>query len=255
MPSVAPGVRSSKASAAQEPPVKEAVREVVAGDPGRAAQHWLGWLSLAALVLFIGDTYLVTSGSLLNGFDVPVSRAVQAFPWGPIGNLMTLTNDSGGWGQVILGAVAVVGLFFYERRAGLLMALGAIGSALDSVVKTSIARHRPTADLVSVLHDSAGYSYPSGHAVFFTWLAFILAVVFAPRIRPSRRFAIWTPALLLIVIVCLGRVWSGAHWPSDVIGGFLLGLSWSAFVLWLPERWLPAPKWRWFSRGRARKAA
>jgi undecaprenyl-diphosphatase len=236
--------------------VKRAVKEVIAGDPGRAARRWLGWLSIAALVLFIGDTYLVTSGALLKGFDVPAARAVQAFPWGPIGSLMTLTNDSGGWGQVILGAVAVVGLFFYERRAGWLVALGAIGSVIDSLVKTSIARHRPTADLVAVLHASAGYSYPSGHAVFFTWLAFMLAVVFAPRVRPSRRVAIWLAAVALILIACVGRVWAGAHWPSDVIGGFLLALSWSAFVLSLPERWLPAPSWHWFSRlGRARKTA
>jgi undecaprenyl-diphosphatase len=205
-----------------------------------------------ALVAFVIDSFLVANGSLLTAFDIPVEHAVQGIPWGPIGTLMTLTNNSGGWGQVILGASAVVGLFFYERRAGWLMALGAIGSVLDSVFKSSFARHRPTADLVTVLHDSAGYSYPSGHAVFFTWLAFMLAVVFAPRLRPSRRALVWVPALLLIVVACLGRVWAGAHWPSDVIGGFLLGLSWSAFVLFLPERWLPSPSWTWFRRGRAR---
>lgn len=247
---------SSDRTGAPEPPVKQAVAEVIAGDPGRAAQRWLGWLSLAALLLFIGDTYLVTTGTLLTGFDIPVSRVVQAFNWGPIGWLMTLTNASGGWGQVIIGVVAVVGLFFYERRAGWLMALGAVGSLIDSVVKTSIARHRPTADLVSVLNSSAGYSYPSGHAVFFTWLAFMLAVVFAPRVRPSRRVLVWLAAGALILVACVGRVWAGAHWPSDVIGGFLLALSWSAFVLWVPARWLPAPNWRWFSRfGRAKRTA
>jgi len=149
------------------------------------------------------------------------------------------------WATV--GVAAVVGMFIYERRAGMLMALGAGASVLDSVLKVSIARHRPTTDVVAVLHNSAGYSYPSGHAVFFTWVAFMLAVAFVPHVRPSRRVLIWVAAGALIFIVCLGRVWAGAHWPSDVIGGFLFALAWSAFVLAVPERWLPAPGRRWFS--------
>jgi len=31
-----------------------------------------------------------------------------------------------------------------------------------------------------------------------------------------------------------------------VIGGAMLGIGWSAFVLWLPERWLPSPSLKWF---------
>jgi undecaprenyl-diphosphatase len=122
---------------------------------------------------------------------------------------------------------------------------------IDAVLKTSIARQRPTTDLVAIVAHANGYSYPSGHAVFFTWLCFMLAASLAPRLRRRRRLLLWTAALALDLIVCLGRVWAGAHWPTDVAGGFLLGLSWSAFVLWLPERWLPAPSWRWIRLGRA----
>jgi undecaprenyl-diphosphatase len=230
----------------------QAVEEVGAGRPGVAARRWLGVVSAVALMLFVGDAILVSSGILLRGFDIPVETAVQRFPWGPIAALMRLTNASGGWGQVILAVVAVVGLFLYERRAGLLMALGCFGSVIDSVLKTSFARHRPTADIVSVLDVSKGYSFPSGHAVFFTWLAFMLAVAFAPKMRPAMRPLLWLAAGALIVIACVGRVWAGAHWPSDVIGGFLLALSWSAFVLCVPERWLPGPAWSWI-RGRLRQ--
>ena len=58
-------------------------------------------------------------------------------------------------------------------------------------------------------------------------------------------------ARTLPALTCLARVWAGDHWPSDVLGGVLLGIGWSAFVLWLPERWLPSPSFRWFG-GRAR---
>ncbi|MFN2462910.1 MAG: phosphatase PAP2 family protein [Candidatus Dormibacteria bacterium] len=233
---------------------QQAAAEVLSGVPGAIGKRWLAVISLVSVVLFIVDTILVVRGTLLRGFDIPVEHAVQSVEWGPVATVMRLTNASGGWGQVILGLVAVAGLFLLERRAGLLMALGCIGSVIDSFIKVSISRHRPTTDLVAVLDPSRGYSYPSGHAVFFTWLAFMLAAALAPRVRPSARPILWLGALLLAVVVCLGRVWAGAHWPSDVIGGFLLALAWSAFVLWLPENWLPEPNLSWV-RGRLRRTA
>src|SRR5207245_2059559 len=102
-----------------------------------------------------------------------------------------------------------------------------------------VARQRPAADLIHILTPAPGYSYPSGHAVFFTWLSFMLAFSLAPHVRPRRRWMLWIAAAIVVFFACCARVWAGAHWPSDVAGGFLLGLGWSAFVVWLPERWLP----------------
>ncbi len=231
----------------------KAVAEVLAGEPGRAARRWLGPLTLVAFALFCLNSVLVLSGASRAGFDVPIERAVHALPWGPLTYWMTLTNITGGLIQDLFGAAVVVALFLWDRRAGYLMALGAVGSLIDQVIKVSIQRHRPTADLVTILNPSSGYSYPSGHAVFFTWLCFMLAASISPRVRPRWRKWLWGGAGVVIFLACAGRVWAGAHWPTDVIGGFLLGLGWSAFILWLPERWLPSPSWRWV-RGRRVKA-
>ncbi|HEV8252236.1 MAG TPA: phosphatase PAP2 family protein, partial [Candidatus Limnocylindria bacterium] len=152
------------------------------------------------------------------------------------------------------GAVAVLVLLIWERRSGYLMAIGSVSSLIDNLIKLWMARQRPTSDLVHILAPGPGYSYPSGHAVFFTWLSFMLAFSLAPHVRPRRRWILWSGAAVVIVLACLARVWAGAHWPSDVSGGFLLGLGWSAFVVWLPERWLPSPTWKWF-RGMRRRAA
>jgi len=197
-----------------------------------------------ALALFLADTYLVLNFLPLP-FDRPIALAVQTFNWGPLAWVMELTNASSGVGQYALGAVAVIAMLAWERRAGFLLALGAVASVLDSILKVSIQRRRPTADLVKILDPSPGYSYPSGHAVFFTWLCFMVAAAVAPRVSPRSRMAVWGVAAGIVFLACTGRVWGGAHWPSDVVGGFLLGLAWSAFVLWLPERWLPSPSRRW----------
>ena len=232
-------------------PVEKAAREVLAGQPRSTARAWLGPLTLAVAIVFALDTYLVATRPLLP-FDVPVAAFVQSFPWGPVTYVFQVINSTAGYVQVAVGAGAVLLLFFWERRAGYLMAIGAVSSLLDNIIKSVMARQRPTADLVHILTPAPGYSYPSGHAVFFTWLSFMVAFSIAPRVRPAYRWLLWTAATLVIVLACLARVWAGDHWPSDVAGGFLLGLGWSAFVIWLPERWLPSPDWKWL-RGRAQR--
>jgi undecaprenyl-diphosphatase len=224
---------------------KQAVAEVIAGRPGPTARRWLGPTALVVFALFAIDTFLVEANDVLP-FDVPIARFVQQLNWGPLVYPMQLINASAGIWQVLLGAVAVVALFVYERRAGWLMLIGSISSLLDNLIKLVISRQRPPADLVHILSPTTGFSFPSGHAVFFTWMAFMIAVSLAPKTRPALRPILWILVVVVILLTCIARVWAGAHWPSDVIGGVLLGIGWSAFVLWLPERWLPSPSFRWF---------
>jgi membrane-associated phospholipid phosphatase len=226
---------------------KQAAAEVLAGRPGPTARRWLGPTALVVFVLFAIDTYLVVANQVLP-FDVPIARFIQQLNWGPVVYPMELINASAGIWQVLLGALAVVALFILERRAGWLMLIGSLSSLFDNLIKLVMSRQRPPADLVHILSPTTGFSYPSGHAVFFTWMSFMLAISIAPKIRPAFRPILWIVAAVVIVLTCIARVWAGAHWPSDVIGGVLLGIGWSAFVLWLPERWLPAPTFRWFRR-------
>lgn len=226
---------------------KQAAAEVLAGRPGPTARRWLGPTALVVFVLFAIDTWLVIANDVLP-FDVPVARFIQQLNWGPLVYPMDLINTTAGIWQVLVGAAAIVGLFVFERRAGWLMLIGSISSVLDNLIKLAISRQRPPADLVHILSPTTGFSYPSGHAVFFTWMSFMIAVSIAPKIRPAYRPLLWIVAVVVIVLTCIARVWAGAHWPSDVLGGVLLGIGWSAFVLWLPERWLPSPTFKWFRR-------
>jgi undecaprenyl-diphosphatase len=229
---------------------KQAAAEVLAGKPGPTARRWLGPTALIVFALFAIDTYLVVQNQVLP-FDIPITTFIQQLIWGPLTYAFDLINVTAGILQVAVGLGAVILLFVVERRAGWLMAIGSISSLLDNIIKLVISRQRPPADLVHILNPTTGFSYPSGHAVFFTWLSFMLAFALAPRVHPRYRPILWIAAAVVIVLTCLARVWAGAHWPSDVLGGVLLGIGWSAFVLWLPERWLPSPTFRWF-RGRAR---
>src|ERR1700736_440406 len=233
---------------------QQAAKEILGGEPQAARRRVLSPAALVMFVLLAIDTYLVGNGALTS-IDIPITTFVQSVNWGPIVYVFDLINISAGYWQVLIGLVAIVALFIVERRAGWLMLIGSISSLLDNIIKLLVSRARPTVDLVHILTPASGFSYPSGHAVFFTWMSFMLAASLAPRIKPVYRPLLWSLALLVIVLTCLARVWAGDHWPSDVIGGVLLGAGWSAFVLWLPEKWLPSPSMRWFGRGISPRSA
>lgn len=195
-------------------------------------------VSIVAALLFAVNTLLVLN-HLTSGIDVRLEVLAQSVPWGPLIPVMNFTNRTGGLIQDAAGAAIVIGMLIFERRAGLLMAFGAGGSLLAQIFKVALGRHRPGIDVVKVLDPSNGYSYPSGHAVFFTWIAVMLAISLVPHLSRKWRIVAWTLAAAVIFVGGMGRVWAGAHWPSDVTGGIFLAISWCAFVLWFPERFFP----------------
>jgi undecaprenyl-diphosphatase len=229
--------------------VGQAAAEVGRGKPGSAARHWLWRVALAAFLLFLVDSYYVVGG-IYTLVDRAIELFVQGFPWGPIVYLFNATNALSGIWQLLAGLLFAIVVAIWDRRAGWLLLIGSGASLLDNLIKSMVQRHRPTPDLVQVLDPAQGYSYPSGHAVFYTWVAVMSAAALAPRLSPRLRPFLWLAAALLILVACLGRVYAGVHWPTDVIGGFLLGLAWSALVLWIPERWLPTPSRTWWRRDR-----
>jgi undecaprenyl-diphosphatase len=195
----------------------------------------MGLLALAAALFFALDTYLVVAGPR-PAFDLPVALYVQGISWGPLTYVFDLINSIAGWLQLAF-AVALVGIvLLLNRRDGGLMVLASIASLLDNVLKTVVARERPTADLVHIVTPAGGYSYPSGHATFFTWVSFILAFLVASHSSSRWRWVPWVLAGIVIALAGTARVWAGDHWPSDVAGGFFLGLGWSAAMIWTADR-------------------
>jgi membrane-associated phospholipid phosphatase len=188
-------------------------------------------MGLVAAAIFALDT-LQAIGNPYLAFDIPVERAVQATRWGGLVVAFGLVDWVEGVRQVVLAVLAVGLVFVVNRRAAPLIAVGALSGAAYTAVELLVHRPRPPAGLVHVVRHTGGFSYPSGHAVFFAWLCVLLIVCLGlHRLHRVLLAAAWLAAALVMLLVCVGRVYDGEHWPSDVAGGLALGLAWTSLAL------------------------
>jgi membrane-associated phospholipid phosphatase len=98
--------------------------------------------------------------------------------------------------------------------------LGLATYGIQEGLKLVFARPRP--HLWSWFVVAPGHSFPSGHAVgSAAFLAFGAALLV--RRRPSWRWPVRASAGALALAIGFGRLYLGVHWPSDVVGGWLLG--------------------------------
>ena len=131
-------------------------------------------------------------------------------------------------------AIAAVGLLPLRRRPVLLTAWAAafVGAhLLGRVLKRVVQRTRPPDEISHVDHES--FSFPSGHSlkavVCYVMLAYVIARLL--ELNAGRRAAVYLAAAAVIAAVGWSRVYLGAHYPSDVLGGFAVGLAWLAICL------------------------
>jgi undecaprenyl-diphosphatase len=125
---------------------------------------------------------------------------------------------------VVLGVVAAIVVAIAVRRrfgAALFACLSFAGALLlTTVIKDLVRRHAldPT---------DAGYSFPSGHAA--TSMA-IAAAFTIEAWRTRWRMLTLTIAAVSVALLGIAMVYDGAHWPSDVVGGWCVAIAWVALL-------------------------
>lgn len=183
--------------------------------------------------------YTVLTGLVATGHTLPVdaslmlSLAVERRAW--LSPLLQAIGTMGGGAIAIPAALVFVWLLWRRRRRSDARAYGIIavsGWGLYALAKLSVRRGRP--HVISYLYHGAGwYSYPSGHSTLAP-IVFGLAAVFWSAAWKSngRRRALVGAAGVLSLAIAFSRVYIGVHYPSDAVGGLLLGTAWSSFWYW-----------------------
>jgi undecaprenyl-diphosphatase len=188
-------------------------------------------VGLVLVGVFVADTFAASMYTYLP-FDVPVERFIQSLNWGPLVQVFTALDWVEGTRQQILAIAGIVIIAAVNWRSVPMVVLAALSGAVYSVTAMVINRPRPSMDLVHVIRHTGSSSYPSGHVAFFSWFLVMLVVCLAVGRVPRPIVAIaWVVAALLLLIVCIGRIYLGEHWPSDVAGGLALGLGFTSIAL------------------------
>ena len=126
-------------------------------------------------------------------------------------------------------AVSVSAIALARRRPRLVSQLvsGALGGTIaELILKRFFRRERPR--LLAPLEEVKSTSFPSGHSMAASSLYVTLAFVASrSRLLRQRRASLLAGAGAFASLIGATRVYLGVHWPTDVLGGLVLGTAWA----------------------------
>ncbi len=203
-----------------------------AGTPAARRDRLTPLLLLAAVpaVVFAVVAALVVGGDA-TGWDVSVLHLAARHQEPLVVDAATAVTTLGALPVVLMLLTAALGALLWRRRlreAAFVLAASLLAMAASGLGKVGFDRPRPL--VFSSVHDwsfltgngGSNWSFPSGHTMGITGLA--AALVVALWQTRARR-----PALVAALLVCAGvgatRVYLGAHFPTDVIGGWALAVA------------------------------
>lgn len=217
------------------------------GAPRRWPWSWAEQRDLRLLLAFLlpiggGWLFVELADEVREGEAEKIDRAVLLAlrsaddlgdalgpPW--VEEMMRDFSALGGFGVLLLVVLAAAGYLLLRgsRQAlWLLLAASAGGMLLSYSAKLLFDRARP--DLVPHLSNVDSPSFPSGHSTMSAVVYLTLAVLLARLYAPARFKAyIIGIALGITLLVGVSRVYVGVHYPTDVLAGWALGLSWAVF--------------------------
>jgi len=198
-----------------------------------AAGSWL-FIEVAEEVME-GDTRAVDR-ALLLGLRNPANLSDPIGPaW--LEEMVRDCTALGGVALLSLMSLAVIAQLVLSRkpRAAGFVAASVLGALLLSLaLKNVFARPRP--DLVPQFSHVLTSSFPSGHSMLSAAVYLTLGTLLA-RVQPSLllRAHVLAWAMLLTLLVGFSRVYTGVHWPSDVLAGWAAGAAWAG-LCWVVAR-------------------
>lgn len=208
--------------------------------PRSTGFFWLAWLAGLALL-----GVLAALASLHSYFpaDLRIAHWIQRDGGIPLwGGVAVFLRDLDNLPSNLIWLLATAALLLARRYPEGFLVFSTIVPRLgQGLLKEAVERPRPTPDLVRVSEHLSSFSFPSGHVVTALALFGLLFLLLPVMVRsPLPRLAFQGFCLFVVLGMGPASVYTGAHWPSDVLGGYVLGVLYLTLALRYYRRWRPA---------------
>jgi undecaprenyl-diphosphatase len=159
----------------------------------------------------------------IQGLDQPILTSIMKF-FSYIGDALQV---------VIISIIILVILYkvFHQRVELFLFAIVLIGSTtFNMLLKIFFQRERPNFYRM-VIEES--FSFPSGHSMAALSLYGIISFLLWRHIpKQSGRIVLITVSAIFILVIGISRIYLGVHYPSDIVGAYLISGFWLMFTIW-----------------------
>jgi membrane-associated phospholipid phosphatase len=220
-----------------KPVVNEAQR--IAAETSVSGRHAVsrGTILLALYLWLLSGAIMISFIARYTDFfpgDRTITRTLQKqqHPW--FRRFMLGISEIGFPRSSVPLTLGIAGVFWALRfrLEAIFILLTASSNVLNALVKRLIKRQRPTKELVTVVRVINEPSFPSGHVMHYTNFFGLLIYLLATNWRSGRlRNILITICTGLILCIGPSRIYLGAHWPSDVMAGYVYGGLWFAGLM------------------------
>lgn len=160
--------------------------------------------------------------------DVRAARAVQSASPNPGWWATPVSRLAPAPAKYYVMAVTLIASFVVAGWRGLVIFIAFL--ALEQYgaesTKAWFKRPRPSRELIAVVGNPSGFTFPSTTITFFAVTFGTVGMLAALRKKAPYRWPIALVAFGMVALGCLARVALGAHWPSDVVLTALVCLAW-----------------------------
>ena len=172
---------------------------------------------IISFILFLVTVILITNDN--KYFD---NYIINLFKYKSdiLTNIMKIITFLGSALSIILLTVLLIIVVKGKRNKILIIINVIVTTLLNQLLKNVFQRGRPIDSII----EESGYSFPSGHSmVSMAFYGFLIYLVYKSNIK--YKGLIVGLLSVLIVLIGISRIYLGVHYPTDVIGGFTLSLS------------------------------